>query len=146
MFGVSRVKFDSDPRVLFRASDPQFAELEQFHADFGPDDHDCLLVIEGDDFFTPAVLEALRDSVDGLKADPDVESVLSIFSVRKAGPIPLMLIPIEDLSADRLQRVRANVNSSGRSRPVYVAGRQTHSREPPDCVDVISMLTTWGRY
>lgn len=104
--GFLRLQFDGDPRVMFRSSSKAFARLEEFRAQFGPDDNECWLIVEGDDLLTLGPLLAMRDLVSAIAVDEDIESVLSMFSVRKAEPVvPTLLIP-GDLTEEKLLELR----------------------------------------
>lgn len=109
--GLARVEFEDDPRAVFRVDDPQFAELDQFYDEFGAHDQDILLVIDGDELFTPARILALRSTCTALSQLAEVESVLSLLDLRKSGPIPLSLLPLggtDEVTVELVDRARAN--------------------------------------
>ena len=138
--GLPRLAFDDDPRSMVRAQRTEFDQLEAFYTDFGPDDQDVLLLIEGDLFSLPAQ-SALRNTMRALRSLPEVESVVGLLDVRRRGLIPIPLIPTSNLTPERLADARAaalrnpvacgqflsadaqttviNVRLTGRKLPVY---------------------------
>jgi predicted RND superfamily exporter protein len=105
--GLPRLQFDDDPRSLIRVQNQELAELDAFHRDFGPDDQEIVLVIEGDDLFTPSAIHALRDLSAALKELGDVEAVASLLDVRGRGGFPIKLIPSDHLTPSELERTKA---------------------------------------
>ncbi len=65
--GAAQLQFDDEPRAIFRGDDPSFALLEEVFTDFGADENDCILVVQGD-LFTPEGVAAFRDAVARLRA------------------------------------------------------------------------------
>ena len=59
LVGVTRLKFDDDPRNFFKTNDEQFQRLERLFAEFGSDDNDCVLVVKAQRIFDPATIAAL---------------------------------------------------------------------------------------
>jgi predicted RND superfamily exporter protein len=104
--GLRHVEFDDDPRAAFRVDGKEFATLESFYANFGEDDQDVYLVIDGDDLFAPRTMQALQAVYKSIKRLPEIESVVGLFDLRKPGPIPLMLVPLEDVDPQRLARAK----------------------------------------
>ncbi len=106
VIGLTRLQFDDDARTLFRVHDSAFATLEKFYADFGADDQDVHLMIDGPNLFSPTSLAALRRTHDAMKKLPDIKEVSSLYEIRKGGPIPLMVMPLDDLTPERIDRAR----------------------------------------
>ena len=48
LYGASRTTIDDLPSSLFRSDDEAFARLERTFAEFGADDQDCLVLLEGE--------------------------------------------------------------------------------------------------
>src|SRR5262249_22000501 len=109
--GVLRVEFDDDPRAVFHVADAEFEGLESFYADFGQDDQEVYLVIDGDDLFSPASMRALQAVYQSVKKMPEVATMIGLFDVRKRGPVPLMLVPFDTTDPERLERARRDALS-----------------------------------
>lgn len=106
-WGLSKLRFDSDPRVMFRSNNEPYQKLLSFYERFGEDDQDCVMLVEGASLCTPDGLRSLRSFVAELNNDEEVEAVVSIFSARKANRlVPLMLIDDEDWSSDSIGTLR----------------------------------------
>ncbi|MBX9792434.1 MAG: MMPL family transporter [Pirellulales bacterium] len=91
LFGLTRLKFDDDPRNFFKTNDEQFRRLETLFADFGSDDNDCVLVVEAPRIFDPASIAALDKLVSQCRQIKGVDQVLSLFDARRDGPGRTML-------------------------------------------------------
>ena len=105
--GLSKLQFDSDPRVMFRSNNRPYQELLQFYERYGEDDQDCVMLVEGEALCTPDGLRSLRSFVADLNDDPGVESVVSLYSARKPNRlVPLMLIDEEDWSHESIGALR----------------------------------------
>lgn len=81
LLGIFQLKFDSEPRSIFKQSDDDFAKLEEYFEQFGADDNSLILVLHGDSLFTPEFSEALRGFCRAAKMAHGVDSVLSIMDV-----------------------------------------------------------------
>ncbi len=103
-WGTARVEFNDEPRTIFRRDDDEFARLEQMYADFGADDNDVLLVIDGERLFTGPNLAAIREMVRQVAALPGVERVNSIFDIRRVGSNAIPLVPNSASSAERFEQ------------------------------------------
>ena len=107
--GLPGLSFNSDIREVFRSSSQSSAVLDETTRAFGASDHDLLVVVEGDELFTPRGLAALRDFALDLRLADGVSNVLSLFSARSAPDrngvsadlFPLDLAAIGDLEALR---------------------------------------------
>ena len=82
LFFAARIEFNSDIREIFRSDSKGFAVLEEVTRQYPGAGRDILLVVEGDDIFTPKALNALRFLHLDLSLVPDVKYVLSVFSAR----------------------------------------------------------------
>lgn len=83
LFFAARLEFSSDIREIFRSDSEGFAVLEEVARQYPGSERDMLLVVEGDDIFTPSALNALRFLQLDLALVEDVKYVLSIFSARQ---------------------------------------------------------------
>jgi len=105
IFGIGRLQFDDVPQAIFKSDDDDYRTLEELTKQFGEDDHVCLLVLRGDDLFTPQGVRVVRAIVRGAAQVEGVESVRSLQSVRvfadKNSIIPRPLLPADpdDLAA-----------------------------------------------
>ncbi len=104
--GLARVAYDDEPRSIFERNDEDFAFLRRMHSDFGADDNDVLLVIQGDELFTPRAQEGLREIVRRTAAIEGIDSVLSVYDVRRIGSNVVPLVPAADASPERLTAAR----------------------------------------
>jgi hydrophobe/amphiphile efflux-3 (HAE3) family protein len=104
--GLTRVDFEDEPRTIFEQQDSDFAQLEQFFADFGADDNDLLLVVDGDDFFTSENASRLRQLAARLVDTEGIETVASIFDIRRPGSMLAPLVPHPGAAADRFEQAR----------------------------------------
>ncbi len=93
LIGLTRIDFEDEPRTIYEQQDSDFAELEQLFADFGADDNDILLVTDRAEFFTAENAERLRDLALRMSDTPGIESVASIFDLRRRGSLILPLVP-----------------------------------------------------
>ena len=46
-FGLSRLEVDERPRSVYRSADADFLSMEEVFENFGSDDNDCLVLLEG---------------------------------------------------------------------------------------------------
>lgn len=83
LFFAARIEFNSDIREIFRSDSKGFAVLEEVTRQYPGAGRDILLVVEGDNIFTPKTLNALRFLHLDLGLEDDVKYVLTIFSARK---------------------------------------------------------------
>ncbi len=96
MAGLAQLRFDDEPREIFKQSDEEFALLEEYFEQFGADDNSIILVLEGN-LFTPGFSRALRGFVDEAQKSSSVVSTLSILDVPGPGNTPLLPPPDADL-------------------------------------------------
>lgn len=101
-----RVGFDEDPRSTFSRNDESYRMLEQLWDDFGSDDKDLLIVLTGEDFFTPEAVHLLRQIVRETAEVDGIDTVTSLFSIRRQGSFFTRVLPKSDTSDDRLARAR----------------------------------------
>ena len=92
LVGLPQLRFDGEPREIFKQSDDDFAKLEEYFEQFGADDNNVILVLHGD-LFTPGLSRALRGYVQECENSPSVVSSLSILDVPGPGGQPLLPAP-----------------------------------------------------
>jgi len=126
-WGVTRLRFDDDPRTLLRTSDPEYAQLESVFKEFGSDDDTIVAVLETDDFFTVDRLAALRAFNRAVAERPEVRRLYSMLDGRRPGPgmLQLPLVPESAKSESDLLRAReaALANSLVRGQVLSDDGR-----------------------
>ena len=110
LFGLAQLRFDGEPREIFKQSDDDFAKLEEYFEQFGADDNNVILLLRGD-LFTPGLSEALRGYVRECESSPRVVSSLSILDVPGPGGQPLLPGP------DAEQRVFEEARTAATSHP-----------------------------
>ena len=101
LVGLTRIDFEDEPRTIFEQQDSDFADLEQSFADFGADDNDILLVADGTDLFSADSLSRLRRLATETARIAGVESVASVFDLRRRGSLVVPLIPFDDPTGER---------------------------------------------
>jgi len=75
--GLTRLGFDDDVRRIFSPSDPELRALQQRADEFGTDELDLFVLLEGPDLLAWNKRSALRRAATGLATVPGVASVLS---------------------------------------------------------------------
>ena len=112
LIGMSRLKVDSNPRAMLNARDLQAGPLRQLEEEFGSSDADCVIVLQADDFITPAgvrVVSALVARAKQLEGVRQVTSMLSVRGTRRVGRYVMPLIPSSpDASLARFEMARAS--------------------------------------
>jgi len=111
LFGAVRVRHEDEPRNAIRRRGPEFDRLQELYRDFGPDDNELLVVIDGEELFTAESLSVVREIVERSRAVDGVESVFSIFDVRRRGSRWIPLIPRADVSPEALDVARKRARS-----------------------------------
>jgi hypothetical protein len=101
-----RVGFDERPRSTFSRSDENYRMLEQLWEDFGSDDKDLLIVLSGQDLFTPEAIGLLWKIVKETAEVDGIDTVMSLARIRRQGSFIFRLLPFSDTSDDRLARAR----------------------------------------
>ncbi|MEZ6093206.1 MAG: MMPL family transporter [Pirellulaceae bacterium] len=103
---TSKVVIDDQPRELFQRNGQEIQTLEEMFRDFGPDDNHVLLVIDGDELFTPERISGFRDLSTTLNKLPSVLHVQSIVDVRRKNSRILPLIPTDPATTELLETVK----------------------------------------
>lgn len=92
--GISRLGFDDRYSAAFRSTDREFQTFQEFAEHFGAGEDDCVLLVEGADVLSLASLLALRELHIHLDELAGVDSVVSIFAIRKAERIGRYFLPL----------------------------------------------------
>ena len=104
--GIARVSFEEDPQVFFRRESPDLHLIEQLARDFGPDTSDIVIVIQGENLFTAASVNTIRDIAFRSAEVTGVEYAMSLASMKRSGSLLVPLLPYTDLSNDNLEFTR----------------------------------------
>lgn len=107
-FGASRLRVDDVPSSIFRSHDEEYARLEEVFRDFGPDDADCLVLLEAGDVLTPAGVAAVRLLDRRLSEVEGVADVVSLADVPvlDGGLVPRPFLPLADDPPGAFERAR----------------------------------------
>ncbi len=106
LFGVSRVRFDSNPLRLLRSDKTEFTWLD---TDFALQEWATFIVVEGQDLLTPEGVDAIREITKGAAAVEGVDSAFSMLNLRDRRRIRRYLLPLfpsSDASPERFERAR----------------------------------------
>jgi len=106
LVGAVRVRPEDEPRNVIRRSGPDFDKLQELYRDFGPDDNDLLVVIDGEELFTVESIAVFREIVEQSREVGGVESVFSIFDVRRRGSRLIPLVPRSEVTPEALEAAR----------------------------------------
>lgn len=93
--GLSRLRMDDDLRGLLRGNDSDFQLLDEVASRFGDADRECIVraTAHSGDLFKGVALVELRQLCDSLARVDGVETVRSLFDVRRQG-VAGSLLPI----------------------------------------------------
>lgn len=153
--GLTQVRFDGEPREIFKQGDEEFALLEEYFEQFGPDDNGIILVLDGQ-IFSSAFAQALRGFTTDAQKLPDVLSVLSLLDV--PGPNKEPLLPSPDSDPEIFEQARAFaqvhpfasghlVSSNGETTLVTIElvedGPQTMTRVTPIYEHLLQLRQKW---
>jgi predicted RND superfamily exporter protein len=111
--GLARLRFDDDLRSLVRDARGDFRLVDEVAALFGTPDRDCIVLARARsaDLFSARALGELRGLATALAAVEGVETVRSIFDVRRSGAagalLPVIPRSTADLDADTRAAARA---------------------------------------
>ena len=103
LVGLTRLRFDDDLRSLVRDARGDFRLVDEVAALFGTPDRDCIVLARArsGDLFTGPAFDELREVATALAAVEGVETVRSIFDVRRSGAAGALL-PVIPRSATAL--------------------------------------------
>ena len=93
--GLTQLRFDGEPREIFKQGDKEFALLEEYFEQFGPDDNGIALIVDGE-IFSSAFARALRGFSSDVESLPDVLSIMSLLDVPGPNEEPLLPSPDSD--------------------------------------------------
>lgn len=92
---LTQISFDVQPSATI-ASDSQVSrDLDHLHAQYGRDDNDVVVLVEGEGLLEWDRLEQLKKFRDQLQTLPGIDRVASVFDVRHRSGMMLPLIPRE---------------------------------------------------
>ena len=94
-FGLTRLQFDDVPSSIYRTDDVDYERLRELQRVFGSDEHDALIVLEAEDFFTAEIAGRLRALDRRLEAIEGVQSCFGLSDIVVFGPtrMPSPLLP-----------------------------------------------------
>ena len=92
VWGLLRLSFDVAPNAVFMSDNVVSRQLERLYDDFGHEDNEIVIVLEGDSLLEPDGLAILRQYRDQLAAVPKVVRVGSLFDLRERRT-GLLLVP-----------------------------------------------------
>ena len=106
--GLAQLRFQEEPRDIYRSDNDDFQRLEKVYRDFGADDNDCLILVEANDLFTPAASGHLRGLVTQLSELEGVQRVLGLpHVITFSGPaLPRPLYPGPSASPETFEAAR----------------------------------------
>ncbi|TWT94498.1 efflux RND transporter permease subunit [Stieleria varia] len=90
---MTQISFDIQPSATITSDNQTSRDLARFHDEYGRDDNDVVLLIEGDDLLQWNQLQQLRKLRDQLQELPGVQYVASILDVRRRTGSMIPLIP-----------------------------------------------------
>ena len=153
--GLTQLRFDGEPREIFKQGDREFALLEEYFEQFGPDDNGIVVIVDGE-IFNSAFARALRGFTKDAQAMPEVLSVLSLLDV--PGPNEEPLLPSPDCSPLLFEQARASaqvhpfasgqlVSTDGETILVNIElvedGPQTMTRVAPIYEELLQLREQW---
>ena len=94
------LEFDDQPHELFHRADAAADQLKQLFEDFGPDDDQLVLVLDGQPLFAPKSIEAIQRISHELKQLECVVEVFGITQVRRKGSRVIPLLPSDPRPED----------------------------------------------
>ena len=80
--GLTKLGFEDDYRAIFQSKDSTYTSVDELFHDFGSDESDILLLVEGEELATKKGILRLRELVLELNSNEQISSVLSIFDAR----------------------------------------------------------------
>ena len=103
--GLLRLSFDVSPNDVFLSDNATSKQLEQLYEDFGHEDNEIVIVLEGESLFDPEGLENLRKYRDQLDQLPGIQGVSSLFDLRdrKTGMLLVPKYPRPDFDLEKLK-------------------------------------------
>jgi uncharacterized protein len=100
------LEFDDQPHELFHRANAAADQLEQLFEDFGPDDDQLVLVVDGQPLFAPESIAAIQRISHDLKQLDCVVDVYGITQVRRKGSRVIPLLPPDPRPEDSAETER----------------------------------------
>ena len=107
ILGLSRLNVDERPRSIYRSADAEYLRMEEVFENFGSDDNDCLVLLEGIRTFSPQGSALLRLLDERLEALACTSSVLGPQDVVVFDPLPRGLLPGPEASPEAFELAEA---------------------------------------
>jgi uncharacterized protein len=82
------VRFDFSPRSIFLTGDPEVVFLAAHREVFGDEDAFCIVLVEGQDIFEPAMLELVTELSDRIGEVEHIDQVLSLSTMQEISGMP----------------------------------------------------------
>ena len=113
LVGATRVQVDDVPASIFRSDDAEYARLERVFADFGADDTECLVLLEGEELLDAPGAALVRTLDRKLSAIEGVEEVWSLADVLvfEGGLLPRPLLPAAEAPPEAWAAARAGAHA-----------------------------------
>ncbi len=93
--GVSRIRFDDNPRGILRKDNEDFELLVEMFDQFGADENECYLIVYSEHLFSPQSIDDLRKLHAAIEKINGVEAAFSITDAR------LGLFPIDGNTSEK---------------------------------------------
>ncbi len=106
LFSARWLEFDDQPQELFYRANAAAEQLQQLFDDFGPDDDQLVLVLDGKPLFVPESIRAIHRITHELKQLDCVEDVYGITQVRRKGSRVVPLLPPDPRPEDTAETER----------------------------------------
>lgn len=81
--GIAQLDFNDRPRDIYLRADEASRFLQQTQDNFGADDNDILIVVQGNDLLSRESLRRINELVVDLESQPEIDVVNSLFDVRR---------------------------------------------------------------
>ncbi len=107
LFGAARLDYQDNPRDMYLRAGPETDLLEHIYQTFGSDDNTVFLLFQSSQrLFSPKPLRQLQATAERLERIPGVESVRSLFDLRRQS-VPVPLIDLRDANQSYLDAVES---------------------------------------
>lgn len=105
--GIVRLEFALDPQIKTDRKGPDYAWLQRLDEAFGSDSLDCILLVRGDDIFTPGFIAGFRELLEAIQQIEGVERVISLDDVPVfSGLMAQSILPADPTDNIQLQEAR----------------------------------------
>lgn len=108
VYGLTQLEVDDVPRSFFSSDDEAFEIFGETLENFGADDNDCLILLEGEDLFSTQAIALQWQLDEELEQIPGIEAAIGLTDVLllDRGLIPRVLLPAADSSLERREQAR----------------------------------------